>query len=444
MISPLLTVLLAANIAGWRTDGTGRHLHANPPTAWSTNQNIVWSTKLTHWSNASPVLSGDRFFICAEPATLVCASATDGKILWERPHTYTDAFPAEAAKINEMQRQAELLTTELRDAEKQLRDLKKKREKSPDDQGLNQQEAAAAAAKCDNLKKRLAPLNEWRMPATHAANGYSSCTPVTDGQHVFALFGNGVAACYSVDGTRRWIKLIERPTSSWGQSSSPALVEGKLILLINALYALDARTGDQLWRVNSKQRCGSPVSARVGNTNVIVTPGGDIVRAGDGKVLVTGLTALEFNVPLVQDGVAYFIQHGGTAVKLIPESDGVRTETLWTTQPKKERYYSSPLLHDGLIYAINQKSILSVIDAMTGAVVHERDLALKGTVYPSIALAGRYLFVSSDNGITVVLEPGRETKEIARNTFSPFRSSPVFRGDRLFIRAFDALYCIGK
>jgi len=443
MMNPLLSLLLAATITGWRTDNTGRYPNATPVTTWSTTQNVVWATALPNWSNASPVLTGDRLFVCAEPTTLVCVNAADGKVLWERTNTYADAFPAEAKKINEIQQQTEPLQTELREVEKTLRDIKQKREAGSQDQALTPQETAATA-RAEAIKKQLAALDQWRMPKAHAVNGYSSCTPVTDGKFVWALFGNGIAACYDLDGNRRWIKLVEKPTANWGQSSSPTLAAGKLIVLVNSLYALDAATGNAAWCTPSKHRWGSPIATRVGNTEVIVTPNGEIVRATDGKPLVTGLTALDYNSPLVQDGVAYFIQHGGTAVKLSPAGDGVKAETLWTTLPKKDRYYGTPLLHDGLLYAITQKAQFSVIDAKTGEVVHERKLALTGTVYPSITLGGQYLFLGSEGGTTVVLEPGREPKEVSQIQFSRYRTCPVFQGDRLFIRALDKLYCIGK
>jgi outer membrane protein assembly factor BamB len=67
-----------------------------------------------------------------------------------------------------------------------------------------------------------------------------------------------------------------------------------------------------------------------------------------------------------------------------------------------------------------------------------------GQCYPSITLAGKYLFVSSDNGHTLVLEPGREYKEIAHNVLEPFRSTPVFEGKRMYVRTLQHLWCIGE
>ena len=62
-----------------------------------------------------------------------------------------------------------------------------------------------------------------------------------------------------------------------------------------------------------------------------------------------------------------------------------------------------------------------------------------GTAYPSPAVAGGRLYVSSDNGATVVIKPGRAYEEVARNKLTEFRSSPVFFGDNLFIRTTSGL-----
>ena len=67
-----------------------------------------------------------------------------------------------------------------------------------------------------------------------------------------------------------------------------------------------------------------------------------------------------------------------------------------------------------------------------------------GQSYPSITLAGNRLFVSSDNGTTIVLEPGREYKELARNSLETFRSSLVFEGKRMYVRTTKGLWCIGE
>ncbi len=45
--------------------------------------------------------------------------------------------------------------------------------------------------------------------------------------------------------------------------------------------------------------------------------------------------------------------------------------------------------------------------------------------------------------MTVVLEPGREYEELARNTLEAFRGTPIFDGKRMYVRTMKAVYCIG-
>jgi hypothetical protein len=103
------------------------------------------------------------------------------------------------------------------------------------------------------------------------------------------------------------------------------------------------------------------------------------------------------------------------------------------------------LIHVGLIYVICGNRIFTVLDAKNGRLVYQERLNFgTGRVYPSITLAGDQLFVNADNGVTLILEPGREYKEVGRNTLEEFRSSPVFVGKRMCLRGYKHLYCIGE
>ena len=51
--------------------------------------------------------------------------------------------------------------------------------------------------------------------------------------------------------------------------------------------------------------------------------------------------------------------------------------------------------------------------------------------YPRIAVAGKYLALNSDNGLTLILEPGREYGRIVGSALEMLRNSPVYRGKRI-------------
>ena len=72
--------------------------------------------------------------------------------------------------------------------------------------------------------------------------------------------------------------------------------------------------------------------------------------------------------------------------------------------------------------------------------VYEKALGFGGgTVYPSPILAGGRIYISCDNGVTVVMQPGRTYEERARNKLPEFRSCPVFCGDSMLVRTLSGL-----
>ena len=220
---------------------------------------------------------------------------------------------------------------------------------------------------------------------------------------------------------------------------------------MTALAALNKDTGTDVWKCDgAPSRFGTPVATKIKDVDVIITPNGDFVRAADGKLLARTPPKMNYNAPIVSDGVAYLIQNEGDqpgrAIKLPDEpADELKPQELWITKPKAERYYGSPLLHEGSIYAIMQQGVLSAIDATTGTVIYEKQLDTKSMVYSSLTLAGKYVYATGEGGVTVVFEAGREYKEVKRNELGDsFRSCPLFVGNRMYIRAKTNLYCIGK
>jgi outer membrane protein assembly factor BamB len=370
---------LAAGPIGWRTNGDGRYLDADPPTHWSPGSNVAWKTKMPSWSNASPVLSPDGalIFVCSEPNQLLAVDRALGKIVWQ---------------------------ASVQDVEK------------------------------------------GNKPKTHEANGYTSPTPITDGKHVFVVFGSGVVAAYTLKGERVWARYVEKPAHDWGNSASPALGGGRLIVHISDLIGLDPASGKEMWRAVSQEKFGSPVVTQVGDTDIVITPTGDVFRAADGKALASEVGKLEFATPVVQDGIVYFIEKKATALKL-PEAlgDTFQGEELWVGRANGSRHYASSVIHDGLIYAVSRGEKFSVLEATSGALVYEKQLDIGeggNSAYASVTLAGDKLFVGAENGTTVVLALGRQYREIARNKVEGFRSSPVFVGGLMYLRAFDYLYCL--
>ena len=105
-------------------------------------------------------------------------------------------------------------------------------------------------------------------------------------RHSIALVwcGNGVAACYDLDGRRKWITRLD--TGHLSYPSSPALIGDKFVVFMSRLYGLDKRTGEVVWkqpRINKNNAAIQP--ALLAGVETVVTQQGEVVRASDGHVL---------------------------------------------------------------------------------------------------------------------------------------------------------------
>jgi outer membrane protein assembly factor BamB len=436
--------------AGWRSDWTGTYTRAAPPTTWSAAEPILWKLELSQWSNATPVIHRNRVFFCEEPSTLVAADLEDGGVLWRRDVDYEELNPS-AGKTDapSPQDRARQLKQEMKAAADKARILNQQLRADRQNQQLREQ-VRSAQREIGALRTEQRQLQAQRRrtgkPVTHATNGYSSPTPVAAGERVFVLFGYGGAASFDLDGNRIWARMVERSANGWGHSASPVLTGGKLILHINkTVHALDPGTGEELWATPSNSTWGTPLPLSVGGESAVLTTGGDLIRVRDGKIVAAKIGAMPWTSPIAHEGVIYIVDQRGAFAYRVPEKLDDRTgvEKLRQSKPPSDRYYATPVVHDGLLFAINQRGTYSVIDIADGTVVATKKLKLRGTMYPSIALAGGKLFVSDDQGTTLVLEPGREYVELASNSLEPFRGTPVFAGGRIYIRTLKNLYCIG-
>ncbi len=274
-------------------------------------------------------------------------------------------------------------------------------------------------------------------------------TPVTDGKDVYASFCNGVVACCSLEGKRKWLTTVQPPRLSYGPSASPVLVGDKLLVDSTRLTALDAATGKEVWKAaEGESHYGTPAVLSLGGTLLAVSAKGTVIRISDGAVLgkdiAPGLGGDQAPTPVSQDGVVYFAYRRCSAVRLAFADGRIRPEKLWEKDLPGD-VISSPILWDGMLFvATSGPPTYCVLNAATGEVLLQKDLDLDPNLYPSLALAGKHLFLGNDKGDMLVLEPGRAYKEIRHNDLPDGSgASPAFAGPHLFLRGGELLYCIG-
>jgi outer membrane protein assembly factor BamB len=442
---------LPAETIGWRTDGTGNYPKAQPPVEWSTIKNVVWKTPMPGPSNSIPVLLGDRIFICSEPCMLLCLDKKDGRILWQKNNSVDelDLAPEVRDKLKLEQAEAARLDKQISAVGREAESLRRKLKENPTAKGEIDKQVSELQGKTDALKEQKQKLTlaaRYTERGKQPTAGYSSPTPATNGKEVFVAFGNGLVACFDVDGKRQWLKLVEQSTAPFAHANSLVLVGDKVLIHFADMVALNVKNGAEVWRLKKAPTHGTPVHARVGNTDVVVTPHGLMVRVSDGTVLAEGLGRCGANSPILHDNVAYFISGNATAVQLpqsLPQS--AKLQPLWKGRVKGGGYwFPSPVLHNELLYAIDDRGIFSVLEANTGKLVYEERIELGGTHYPSVSVAGKNVYLSTDKGNTLVVKTGPKFEVVGRNELEPFRSSPVFEGKRMFVRTQKHLYCIGE
>ncbi|HUW56132.1 MAG TPA: PQQ-binding-like beta-propeller repeat protein [Planctomycetota bacterium] len=426
---------------------------------------------------AAPIVVGERMFLQSEPYDLVCLDKNTGKVLWVRSNNYFEATP-EAERRGPPFEEAAKLNAEL----KTLNDVFA----SPE--GLTREQLLAK----HDLQRKLYDAMRKIDPAKYTFTkeqdlGMAGFVPTSDGKHVWAWYASGIAACYDLDGNRRWIALDNRGAQHHGFETSPLLLDGKLIVYLGDIRALDAATGKPLWVqpicTDPKQQWwyafhGWMHPLKIGGVAMFITPNGTIRRASDGVAVYQDRSmcgGLQRPSPVVQGNTVFKLDSGGTLhiLKLPPPDTGPDDHLPQVSHVKVKLdasghyvfgscWTASPVYHDGLVYCLHNSGMLSVVDVEKGEVVYRRLLDLDmgpgwSLISPSVTFAGGRLYALSCTGTCVVFEPGREFKQVAKNRVAEavgvgqwwqrperFAASPVFDGKRLYLRGEAHLYCIGR
>ena len=97
-----------------------------------------------------------------------------------------------------------------------------------------------------------------KIEGAHRIGSPAAPTCCTDGERLFAYFGSYGVLAYDWDGRLLWQKPLPPPVVEFGTSSSPIVIGGKVILVVDQdigsyMLALDAQTGSQLWRVDRSE-----------------------------------------------------------------------------------------------------------------------------------------------------------------------------------------------
>jgi len=268
-----------------------------------------------------------------------------------------------------------------------------------------------------------------------------------------------------VDGQLVWEKDFGkmRTRNEFGEGTSPALADGKLVILWDTeagswIAALDALTGTQLWKQDRDEPTtwSTPLIVAHDGRKQVVVNATRAVRSydlGTGELVwqCAGQTANAIPSP-VTDGENVYVMSGfrGSAafgIQLGGKGDLAGSPSVKWKLDRGTPYVPSPLLHDNTLYFLKgNEGIFSAVNAKTGEVYfqEERLPGIRG-VYASPVAAGGRIYLSSREGVTLVLESGKQVKVLATNKLpDPIDASPVVIGNDLYLRTHTHLYCISE
>ena len=309
----------------------------------------------------------------------------------------------------------------------------------------------------------------------------ASPSPVTDGERVVSVMGDGTVACYRVTGEPVWrLDLNERlgPLSiQFGYASTPVLHDGRLyVQWIHGegeaethearVACFDIKTGETLWNsprlTGAHEECehsyASPVLAGEGDETVLVTHGADYAIAYDlengEEVWRVGGLNLEANYhpqlrfvasPVANEGLVVVpTAKKGAVVAVSTGGQGDLTggsHQRWHLE-KGTPDVPSPIIHEGLVYLCGENGNLTCLEADTGEQVYrKRTIADRHRASP--VLADGKIYLASRRGVVSVIRAGREFDLLAKNDLEePISSSLAISDGVIYLRTFEALYAI--
>jgi uncharacterized protein (TIGR03067 family) len=307
--------------------------------------------------------------------------------------------------------------------------------------------------------------------AAHIKNTYASETPVTDGERVYAYFGNLGLFCYDLDGKELWSKKwgAFKTRFGWGPAASPVLHQGRLFVVNDNeeksfLVALDAKTGDELWRVerDEKSNWATPFVWENEKRTELVTPGTTKVSSYglDGKPLweLGGMSSITIPTPVAAHGLlfvssgyvldavrpVYAVRPGASGDITLGKGETGNDFIAWSNRTAGP-YNPSPVVYGEYLYVLYDRGSLSCYEARTGKVVYDKQRfpdAASGFTASPWAYGGK-VFCLSEDGDTYVVQAGPEVKVLGKNSLDEMcMATPAAARGSLVVRTLTKLYRI--
>lgn len=300
--------------------------------------------------------------------------------------------------------------------------------------------------------------------AIHSLNSYASPTPVINGDALYCHFGTfGTFALDRISGKILWQRTLPLQHAV-GPGSSPLVHGDRLVLIQDGMQrqyvtALNKRTGETLWETDrppmeaptgdqKKAYCTPIVATDSNGREQLLCMGSQWMVSYDSETgdefwrLYHGKGFSVVPRPVVHGDTVYFSTGFGKpqlwAAKIDGTDDVTSTHVLWTVKkgiPAKP----SPLLHDGLIYVVDDNGVASCFDRQDGTEIWKKRLGGKFSASP--ILAGGHLYFGNHEGEVFVMTPGEDAEIVQTNRVSgQIMASPAVIDNALIVRTDRAIY----
>jgi len=397
------------------------------PERWSTNENVGWKVDVVGRGWSSPIVWSNRVFL----TTVI----SEGEMEPPKKGLY---FGGERKEVPKTTHHWTVLCYDLNSG----RELWRKE------------------------AHRGAPPNQL-----HVKNSYASETPVTDGEHIYAYFGNVGLFCYDLQGHPIWSTNwpAVKTRNGWGTAASPVLHQDRLFIVNDNeeksfAVALDKKSGRQLWRSerDEKSNWATPYIWQNEKRTELITPGRKKIRSYDlGGTLLWecgGMSSIVIPTPFSKFGLLYVCSgYVGDKVRPVfaikPGASGDITlkpgetsnQIIAWHEPTAAPYNPSPLVYGDHLYVLFDFGFLSCLDARTGKEIYGKQRVREAgntSFTASPWAANGKVFALSEDGDTFVFQAGRQFKLLHQNSLDEMcMATPAIAGDRLLIRTITKLYC---
>ncbi|MEX2271049.1 MAG: PQQ-binding-like beta-propeller repeat protein [Vicinamibacterales bacterium] len=415
-----------ANASG-NADGQGA------PVEWDVKaaRNVKWRTELPGFTNASPLVWGDRVF-----AITAISSAND--------RTFRTGNYGDVASVNDM---------------------------SEHTWKIYALDTKTGAIAWQTEIYKGAPKTK-----RHTKSSQANSTPVTDGRRIVSVFGSiGLIVAHDMNGKELWrtdIGVIDSGWffdggMQWGHSSSPIIYGNTVIVQADQqknsfIAAYDLSTGKEVWRTMREDEIptwGTPTIAKGPNGDEIVT-NGTKVRGYDAKTgaLLWTLgpnSEITVGTPVVEGGIAYItggyppvrtvyaVKVGSRGDLTMPKGTTSTDAIQWSNN--EGTYIPSPIVYRGILYLFNNNGILTAFNAETGERVMRARVGGGGAFSGSPIAADGRLYFTSEDGDVFVVRAGAPYMEIAKNPVGEvIMSTPAVSNGVMYIRTLGGVVAIGQ